>query len=144
MRYTNRQTERERYTETDSERERDRDREKDRDICRDRARGRGGERVGFLRLSLSLTHTLTLGLANVSQILPVFSLRLTRGFPARLLWSAILVKSLRSFYTGLHTQNHVRPFELDFRDSARHKRPFVRVSEARSWSHWLVFVNIWR
>ena len=29
--------------------------------------------------------------------------------------------------------------------SARnHKRPFVGVSEPRSWSHWLVFVNIWR
>ena len=25
-----------------------------------------------------------------------------------------------------------------------HKRPFVGVSEARYWSHWLVFVSIWR
>ena len=29
-------------------------------------------------------------------------------------------------------------------EDATHRRPFVGVSQVRSWSYWCAFVNIWR
>ena len=57
----------------------------------------------------------------------------------------VLVRATFGFGPGVsHFEGESRENLSVFVQRRTHKRPIVGVSRPRSWSHFLVFVNIWR